>query len=713
MCHGQQALRLGGAVLSLAFFLTACGGGDDPIDARGRLLGDQALATQAAHSEDLLVGPQAPTSPSSLEGMGHTRVDSLTHEKAQASSGFALDTRQREAVRLFYKAVYASSDNVPSGWSGNVASCAPGDTSQDFKNAVLRRVNWFRAMAGVPAQVQLDATFNAKAQQAALVMAANNQLSHTPPANWACNNAAATAAAGSANLALGRMGPESIANGYMRDSGSNNAAVGHRRWVLYPQTRFMGTGDVDGSVKTNALWVFDGNFGTTRPTVRDEFVAWPAPGYVPYPTVYGRWSFSYPQADFTSAAVSVTENGRSIAVRLEPLSSGAGENTIVWLPGSYTDSTNWARPLADTSYQVTVSNVRVNGTPRTFNYTVVVFDPDVTTTTLTLTGNAQATVGQPSQYSFDAQPGATAYQWRSLSVVPTVFNDGAEGGTSQFSVGTSGGYSVVASDVAATGTQSFHLAHAQPGDQLLQLIARWLPGSNSTLRFASRLGLSSAQQVASVELSSDEGMSWSALWSQAGAQTGSTSNFGEVTFTEKSVSLAAYAGRTVQLRFRYAFTGGSYYPQTSTGIGWYIDDVSLQGVEAVSTVSAPATVSGNSFVFTPVQAGGVLLQARALMYDYPGDWGVSKVVAVSGSATANALADCVFNWAEGLAPSLLTPAGRASQPVPPFYLRSYPGTGVYLGVSSTNGRVYFLSGTNLTDLGLLSDWVAPSGCAAR
>ncbi|MBA4256861.1 MAG: hypothetical protein C0445_13410 [Polaromonas sp.] len=701
------------AALVVGVWLTACGGGDDAADTRVHALGAQELVEPVQAPDGLRVGPQAPTPPASLEGMGHTRVDALAREQAQASGGFVLDTRQREAVRLFYRAVFASSDNVPPEWSGSVSACAPGDTSQAFKSAVLRRVNWFRAMAGVPAQVQLDATFNQKAQQAALVMAANNQLSHTPPANWACNNATATNAAGNANLALGRMGPESVANGYMRDSGSNNAAVGHRRWVLYPQTRFMGTGDVDGSVKANALWVFDGNFGTTRPAVRDEFVAWPAPGYAPYPTVYGRWSFSFPQADFSSAVVSMTENGRPLALRVEPLSNGAGENTLVWLPGNYTDSMNWVRPSADTSYQITVANVRVNGTPRSFSYTVVVFDPDVSTTTLALTGNAQATMGQSTQYGFDAQPGATAYQWRSLSVVPAVFNDGAEAGASQFVVNTSGGYSAVATDVAATGSQSFHLAHAQPSDQSLQLQGRWLPGPNSSLRFASRLGLSSAQQVATVELSSDEGLSWSVLWSQSGAQSGSTSSFGEATFTEKTVSLAPYAGRSVQLRFRYAVVGGSYYPQSSTGVGWYVDDISLQGVDAVSTVSAPVTIDGNSFVFTPVQSGTVLLQARALMYDHPGDWGVTKAVSVSGAGATNALADCVFNWAEGLAPALLTPAGRASQSVPPFYVRSYPLTGVYLGVSSADGRVYFLSGTNLSNLGLLSDWAAPSGCALR
>ena len=53
----------------------------------------------------------------------------------------------------------------------------------------------------------------------------------------------------------------------MHDPGSYNYFVGHRRWILYPQTKEMGTGDIpyaNGYPGANALWGFDDNiFGTT------------------------------------------------------------------------------------------------------------------------------------------------------------------------------------------------------------------------------------------------------------------------------------------------------------------------------------------------------------------------------------------------------------------------------------------------------------------
>ncbi len=50
----------------------------------------------------------------------------------------------------------------------------------------------------------------------------------------------------------------------MIDNGTNNSAAGHRRWLFYPQTRSMGSGDVPGGqlngsavASANALRVFD------------------------------------------------------------------------------------------------------------------------------------------------------------------------------------------------------------------------------------------------------------------------------------------------------------------------------------------------------------------------------------------------------------------------------------------------------------------------
>jgi uncharacterized protein YkwD len=690
--------------------LSACGGG-----------GDDSGPTEGTREATRLVGPQAPQR---REGQDQPwfapeprRADA--REQSRSTGGYSIDLSQRETARLFYNTVYKASDGISSGWTGSISGCVAGDTSAAYKDAVLRRINWFRAMAGLPANVQLDATFNRKAQQAALVMAANKSLSHNPPSAWTCNNAEATEAAGSSNLALGNAGADSIAVGYMEDAGSNNTAVGHRRWILYPQTQTMGTGDVTGSTSTNALWVFDNRFGTPRPSVRDEFVAWPPPGYVPYTTVYPRWSFSYPNADFSSATVSMSENGVSMPTRKETLSSGMGENTLVWMPGTYSDGMTWARPSDDTVYTVQINGVKINGIGRHFNYTVKVFDPEVATQILTLTGNSTATVGQSSNYSFSAFPGANAYQWRSLEFSMTPFTDGAEGDLSQFTTSTTTGYSVQATGVASSGGRSFHLAHPQPVDQVLMMQGDWVPTAQTNLRFASRLALASSGQRARVEVSTDDGVSWNSLFEQAGAQTGSTSSVGEAGFSPKQISLAAYEGRTIKLRFVYKFVGGSYYPQTSNNVGWFIDDVALDAVNRITQTSSPTNIgSSTQFSITPNQIGGLLLQARPGMYGFFGAWGGIKAVTVQTKSNpvpvsvvvSTAAIDCFFSWAQQTFPSELSPAANVSQTVNGYRYRFYSSTGLYLGVLSTDQKIYLLQQGVLHDLGHVSTWLTQASC---
>lgn len=120
---------------------------------------------------------------------------------------------------------------------------------------------------------------------------------------------------------------------YIDDGGDNNAAVGHRRWLLYPEAVAFGTGDVgdhpwapsqrlgtsfpagpltpsvpwawtQGSPRptappgawANTLWVFAERL-PSRPAT-PAYVTWPSAGFVPYrnmPTSK-RWSLSVPGA---------------------------------------------------------------------------------------------------------------------------------------------------------------------------------------------------------------------------------------------------------------------------------------------------------------------------------------------------------------------------------------------------------------------------------
>jgi len=285
-----------------------------------------------------------------------------------------VDTQSREASRSLYLKEYLGSANTDSGWTGNHASCGAGITSETFRAAILRRINYFRSMAGIPPLTGFNDTYNLKAQAAALMMSVNRKLSHSPDESWICYTADGREGAGSSNLFLGRYGPDAI-SGYVYDPGSGNYFVGHRRWILYPQTQWMGTGDIpprDDYPASNALWVFDlDNMWKPRPATREAFVAWPPSGYVPYQVVYPRWSFAYPQADFSQATVTMTREGQPLALQQNTVVNGYGENTLVWEPqANFADA-----PITDTSYQVTVSNVIIAGQPQQFTYTVIIFTP--------------------------------------------------------------------------------------------------------------------------------------------------------------------------------------------------------------------------------------------------------------------------------------------------------------------------------------------------
>ncbi len=298
----------------------------------------------------------------------------LVHQ-GEAESPF-LDVQNRAKVIEYFTQNYLNAAQPAMNWSGSLANCVPGTLSSSYQAAVLARINFYRRMAGIPAAVTFLDAYNAKAQAAALMMSRNGALNHTPPTSWICYTQLGYNGASSSNLAGGAYGWVAI-DLYMKDPGDNNGAAGHRRWILYPQTQNMGSGDIppqSGYMSANALVVFDTHYSDPRPTSRQPFVAWPPAGYVPYQLVHGRWSFSYDDADFSSATVSVKYQGSSVPVTLEEVHNGYGENTLVWQVNNYTSWTTWSRPSADARYMVSVRNVKINSVSTDFNYDVIIID---------------------------------------------------------------------------------------------------------------------------------------------------------------------------------------------------------------------------------------------------------------------------------------------------------------------------------------------------
>jgi uncharacterized protein YkwD len=278
----------------------------------------------------------------------------------------AINTKKRAAVNRAYRSRYAPNLSTSIGWTGKVRGCKAGHTSLRAKRATLESINFVRAMGGL-APVTFSKTLSAKAQKAALIMAANNSLSHFPPRSWKCWSKVGANAAGNSNLAISF--PTITAGGlvsqYMDDYGDSNTAVGHRRWIMYPPTMQMGSGTTSTA---NALWVF-GPTRDTRPS--PAWVSWPTEGYFPGPLEpAGRWSLSAgSDTNFSNARVRVrTAGGQARAVHVYPVVEGYGEDTLVWKVNNIG---------ARGTYKVTVRGIRQPGRAHPFahTYTVRLFTP--------------------------------------------------------------------------------------------------------------------------------------------------------------------------------------------------------------------------------------------------------------------------------------------------------------------------------------------------
>lgn len=252
---------------------------------------------------------------------------------------------------------------VPAGWTGSSSGCAVGSESQESLSATTSAINRLRSAAGT-GPITLDPALNSKALAAALMMRAESALSHYPGPGWACYSADGSLAAGRSNLYLGRSGAEAML-GYLHDEGV--ASLGHRRWLLNPQTTVMGSGSTG---ETNALWVVSD--GPDAPVPSSSRVAWPAAGYVVDDWVPSVWSLAVGGPDDVVTAeslqVSMTLDGSPIAVsQVATMGQGYGAGqTLRWTPQL------GAELAHETRLDVTISGVTVNGSPTPISYSVIV-----------------------------------------------------------------------------------------------------------------------------------------------------------------------------------------------------------------------------------------------------------------------------------------------------------------------------------------------------
>ncbi|MCC5804763.1 MAG: hypothetical protein JJU00_00420 [Opitutales bacterium] len=570
-----------------------------------------------------------------------------------SGGGLSVDTSDREAVRQFYRSVYYASEGGEMDWTGTYSiglSDPAGSISPEWTEATRLRVNFFRAMAGTPGWVEFSPARNVAAQDAALMVSVKQSTlgsseswnPHEPDLTWPFYTPDGADAASKGNIALGPVGAAAVTS-YMRDSG-NNPRVGHRRWLLHPPHREMGTGDVPGSeahLPANVLWVLDGNTTAPYPALRDNFVAWPPPGYVPHTLVYPRWSFAAEGADFSDASVSVTRDGAPFPVTIEhrpgPAAPGAH---LVWHPDGIQPEArflDFLESAQERTFKVTISGV-AGAAQSEYTYTTRVFDPYRPTEPRHLArvrGEDHLWSESHNSVSVRVPSFADGRRLRELSFRTATWIDDASSGD-RYHFDVSEGEPIVPFPGARGGSVILlgHPDYARAGQsEVAGLKTMLMPDPGATLHLRHQLTYATRNQVALIEVSTDPDKNvWEAVWSMRGtAATAAESELMD-TFEEIDVHLEGYEERTLYLRFRYLLdpVPGSqnveYAPRIDTEgnptVGWAIDEVRLFNIAEVEVVGTHDAGLGEYFHYKPEQGGVILLQAGATAFGgLPLEWG--------------------------------------------------------------------------------------------
>jgi hypothetical protein len=189
----------------------------------------------------------------------------------------------------------------------------------------LKLVNLYRWMAGLP-EVTGNGSMDANAQECALMMDANNALSHTPPNSWNCYNATGASAAGQSNIAT-TPGVQAV-DLYMTDPG-NPTTIGHRRWILSNSLGPIGL----GSTSDYSCMMVIGGSGNAN----QAWTAYPPPGQVPlelfnvsFQTLDSTgWTVQSDSIDLGGAQVTVTDGGQNRPVSVTQLNGGYGSSFAI------------------------------------------------------------------------------------------------------------------------------------------------------------------------------------------------------------------------------------------------------------------------------------------------------------------------------------------------------------------------------------------------
>lgn len=286
---------------------------------------------------------------------------------------------------------------VPTTWAGQVdalyatapdiPACRTGTMAPAVMTEVLAQLNALRALHRLP-PVTLSSTDQQSAMEAALMMAANGQLSHEPPTTWKCYTALGAAGARSGNLYGNTLSPyltftsnDGYLAGWMTEVNNliaNN--VGHRRWILNPflntvaYGRIAGMADATNRADAAVMKMFNNAGQSAIPTGLPSFVAYP---YGDYPARYfdtrallsfsaiadARQTFgANERVDFSRATITITAaSGGALAI-----GNVSYDNVGYGLPNNLQFTAANIQP--GVNYTVAIDGVIVRGASTNYTY---------------------------------------------------------------------------------------------------------------------------------------------------------------------------------------------------------------------------------------------------------------------------------------------------------------------------------------------------------
>lgn len=267
----------------------------------------------------------------------------------------------------------------------NVAECNAGSLKTSEKQKALDKLNQIRALHGLPG-VDYDTSADAEVAAAALMMVANNALTHAPQTTDPCYSSTGLAGAQTSNLYM-MSGNNTLSTdsgmpveAFLTDSGVSS--LGHRRWLLDPFLASTAFGRVDGTPQVSstkamaaALKVIGGGAANLTGTTFD-YVAFPAGNY-PSSLVDKSWFLSF--SVVADRLVKANNNGSHVdysEANVEMFDGALNSMTVSSVSANYE---NYGLPnhlqwkvsgLANnTLYTVKINNVRVDNVLMGYQYT--------------------------------------------------------------------------------------------------------------------------------------------------------------------------------------------------------------------------------------------------------------------------------------------------------------------------------------------------------